>query len=61
MFSAPLGYLRRPDLVYRSRDVPRGAGSRAPRRGWEKSERPLERSRREDTGSMSVRSTRRSS
>ena len=46
VFSAPLGYLVRPYVVYRSRDDPRGAGSRAPRRGWEKSERPLERSRR---------------
>jgi nitrate reductase gamma subunit len=45
VFSAPLGYLVRPYVVYRSRDEPRGTGSRAPRRGWEKSERPLERSR----------------
>jgi nitrate reductase gamma subunit len=45
VFSAPLGYLVRPYVVYRSRDDPRGAGSRAPHRGWEKSERPLERSR----------------
>ena len=45
VFSAPLGYLVRPYVVYRSRDDPRGAGSRPPRRGWEKSERPLERTR----------------
>jgi nitrate reductase gamma subunit len=34
VFSAPLGYLTRPYIVYRSRDD--GLGSRAPRRGWEK-------------------------
>lgn len=34
VFSAPLGYLTRPYIVYRSRD-PR-PGSRAPRRGWER-------------------------
>jgi nitrate reductase gamma subunit len=45
VFSAPLGYLVRPYVVYRSRDNPHGAGARPPRRGWEKSERPLERSR----------------
>ncbi|MFN8167673.1 MAG: respiratory nitrate reductase subunit gamma [Candidatus Nanopelagicales bacterium] len=33
IFSAPVGYLTRPYLVYRSRD-PQRAG-RAPRRGWE--------------------------
>jgi len=33
VFSAPLGYLTRPYIVYRSRDP--HAGSRAPRRGWE--------------------------
>lgn len=39
VFSAPLGYLTRPYLVYRSRDgqASRG-GNRAPRRGWERSE-----------------------
>lgn len=38
VFSAPLGYLTRPYVVYRSRD-PRpgsGAGTRAPQRGWER-------------------------
>jgi nitrate reductase gamma subunit len=35
VFSAPVGYLTRPYIVYRSRDVS-PAGSRAPRRGWEK-------------------------
>ena len=34
VFSAPLGYLTRPYIVYRSRDEQ--LGSRAPRRGWEK-------------------------
>ncbi len=34
MFSAPIGYLSRPYLVYRSRD-PEGS-ARPPRRGWEK-------------------------
>ena len=33
IFSAPLGYVTRPYLVYRSRD-PEGS-ARAPRRGWE--------------------------
>jgi nitrate reductase gamma subunit len=33
-FSAPLGYLERPYIVYRSRDPQ--LGSRAPRRGWER-------------------------
>ena len=32
VFSAPLGYLTRPYIVYRSRD----AQTRAPRRGWER-------------------------
>ncbi|HVE97166.1 MAG TPA: respiratory nitrate reductase subunit gamma, partial [Pseudonocardiaceae bacterium] len=32
-FTAPLGYLFRPYIVYRSR--PSGPASRAPRRGWE--------------------------
>ena len=40
VFSAPLGYLVRPYIVYRSRDAHVGSGSRTARRGWEKSERP---------------------
>ena len=40
VFSAPLGYLTRPYLVYRSKDERpgRGTGSRAPQRGWDKPE-----------------------
>ncbi|MGW7382793.1 respiratory nitrate reductase subunit gamma [Streptomyces sp. NPDC054794] len=34
MLTAPLGYVTRPYIVYRSRDV--GLGARAPRRGWER-------------------------
>lgn len=34
VFSAPLGYLTRPYIVYRSRDE--RLGSRRPRRGWER-------------------------
>jgi nitrate reductase gamma subunit len=34
VFSAPLGYLTRPYIVYRSRDVQ--LGSHTPRRGWER-------------------------
>ncbi|MHB9856983.1 respiratory nitrate reductase subunit gamma [Streptomyces sp. YIM S03343] len=34
MLTAPLGYLTRPYVVYRSRD--RQLGARAPRRGWER-------------------------
>ena len=34
VFSAPLGYLTRPYIVYRSRDTRLGA--RAPRRGWDR-------------------------
>ena len=34
VFSAPLGYLTRPYIVYRSRDVS-AAGARPARRGWE--------------------------
>ena len=34
VFSAPVGYIARPYIVYRSRD-PHGS-NRAPRRGWEK-------------------------
>lgn len=33
-FTAPLHYLFRPYIVYRSRDLPSGAGARAPRPGW---------------------------
>jgi nitrate reductase gamma subunit len=37
VFSAPLGYLTRPYIVYRSRDVRADSpGSRRPRRGWER-------------------------
>jgi len=37
VFSAPVGYLTRPYIVYRSRDDQRlGQGSHRPRRGWEK-------------------------
>jgi nitrate reductase gamma subunit len=35
VFSAPLGYLVRPYVVYRSRELPRGAGTRPVRPGWE--------------------------
>jgi nitrate reductase gamma subunit len=35
VFSAPLGYLTRPYIVYRSRDV-RPLGNAASRRGWER-------------------------
>ena len=34
IFSAPVGYLSRPYVVYRSRD-PEQVGNRDPRRGWE--------------------------
>jgi nitrate reductase gamma subunit len=34
VFSAPLGYLTRPYIVYRSRDD--DLGSRKPKRGWER-------------------------
>jgi len=39
VFSAPIGYLTRPYVVYRSRDVRPGAGvgTRAPKPGWERS------------------------
>ena len=38
VFSAPVGYLTRPYVVYRSRDerVGTGIGSRSPNRGWER-------------------------
>lgn len=42
VFSAPLGYLFRPYIVYRSRDAHRG--SRSVRRGWEAIEQPKARS-----------------
>ncbi len=35
VFSAPLGYLTRPYIVYRSRDD-RQLGNHSPRRGWER-------------------------
>lgn len=35
VFSAPLGYLTRPYIVYRSRDDT-SLGSHAPRRGWDR-------------------------
>jgi nitrate reductase gamma subunit len=35
VFSAPLGYLTRPYIVYRSRDD-RPLGNTAPRRGWDR-------------------------
>ena len=38
VFSAPLGYLTRPYVVYRSRDE--RLGTRSTRRGWERVERP---------------------
>jgi nitrate reductase gamma subunit len=38
VFSAPLGYLTRPYIVYRSRDD-QELGSHTPRRGWERSGR----------------------
>ncbi|GAB3159785.1 respiratory nitrate reductase subunit gamma [Microbispora hainanensis] len=38
MMTAPVGYLTRPYIVYRSRDDQRG--SRPPRRGWEPAGRP---------------------
>ncbi|MGV8978076.1 MAG: respiratory nitrate reductase subunit gamma [Cellulomonas sp.] len=43
VFSAPLGYLTRPYVVYRSRDE--GLGTRSTRRGWERVERPGTRAR----------------
>ncbi|MCH8613977.1 respiratory nitrate reductase subunit gamma [Arsenicicoccus dermatophilus] len=38
VFSAPVGYLNRPYVVYRSRTARpgRGVGTRAPQRGWER-------------------------
>ena len=50
-FSAPVGYLFRPYIVYRSRDSGRGAasggaGTHRPRPGWEPAAGPRDRSRR---------------
>lgn len=39
VFSAPLWYLWRPYVVYRSK-APQRLGTRAPRRGWEQPQRP---------------------
>ena len=39
-FSAPLGYLTRPYIVYRSRESAAAGGMRATRRGWERPELP---------------------
>jgi len=36
VFSAPVGYLWRPYIVYRSRDVGGEPGNRGPRPGWDK-------------------------
>ncbi len=38
VFSAPVGYVTRPYIVYRSKDVRSGyaSGNRAPQRGWER-------------------------
>jgi nitrate reductase gamma subunit len=38
VFSAPLGYLTRPYIVYRSRDDVQ-LGSHTPRRGWQRLDR----------------------
>ncbi len=43
VFSAPIGYILRPYIVYRSRDVHRGTGARRPRRGWAGSQVPTRR------------------
>lgn len=42
-FTAPIGYLFRPYIVYRSR--PGGQASRPPRRGWERVDTPARRTR----------------
>lgn len=47
VWSAPIGYLARPAVVYRSRDARRG--SRAPRRGWDPVQAPVSRSTRRGT------------
>ncbi len=38
VFSAPVGYIARPYIVYRSRELksPKGIGTRDPKRGWER-------------------------
>ena len=36
VFSAPVGYLTRPYIVYRSRDSRPGPGSTPSRRGWDR-------------------------
>lgn len=48
VFSAPLGYLTRPYIVYRSRNVRTGTGvgTRAPQRGWDRPDRLAESSKR---------------
>ncbi|WP_153505008.1 respiratory nitrate reductase subunit gamma [Cumulibacter manganitolerans] len=48
VFSAPIGYLTRPYIVYRSRDTRPGAGtgSRAPQRGWDRPELARQKARR---------------
>lgn len=45
VFSAPVGYLTRPYIVYRSRDARSGygTGTQAPRRGWDKPDLPSRR------------------
>jgi nitrate reductase gamma subunit len=35
VFSAPVGYLVRPYIIYRSRDLPTGSGTRRARPGWQ--------------------------
>jgi len=52
VFSAPLGYLVRPYIVYRSRD--QHLGARKTRRGWEKSELPKQTRQRVGRGWSSV-------
>ena len=47
VFSAPLGYLVRPYVVYRSRDHHTGNSARKVPRGWERSQRPVARRDRE--------------
>ena len=44
VWSAPIGYLARPAVVYRSRDARRG--SRAPRAGWDPVQAPPSRATR---------------
>jgi nitrate reductase gamma subunit len=40
VFSAPIGYIWRPYVIYRSRDTHKGSGARPVQRGWEKAELP---------------------